>query len=43
VEVTQNNGAAGSTSAAGSGTSKGEIFKACVEKVMEFLNQKNER
>jgi len=43
VEVTQNNGAAGSASAAVSGTYKEEIIKECVEKVMEILNQKNER
>ena len=43
VEVTQNNGAASGTNAAVSGSSKEEIIKECVEKVMEILNQKSER
>ncbi len=43
VEVTPNsNGQSGSSSGA-PGSSREDIIKECVEKVMEILNQKNER
>ncbi len=44
VEVTPNNNSQGSSSAAsGNASAKEAIIKECVEKVMEIINQKNER
>lgn len=44
VEVTPNNNSNGGASPASGNTfSKEAIIKECVEKVMEIINQKNER
>lgn len=43
VEVRPDNNAASATGSAGNALSTEDIIKECVEKVMEIINQKNER
>ena len=43
VEVTPSGSGGAASSAAPSSGSRDEIIRECVEKVMEIINQKNER